>query len=115
MHTQKFKDLAKEVLENCSAVLVEKGQDYGSIDDRLIQFKKMGSLQNTTPRKALWAVATKHLTTIMDAVEGVGPTFEDIEHRIVDFINYLILLLAIIKEEKDEADRSLGNIDNQEV
>ena len=115
MRPQTFKDLAKTVLDNCSTVLIEKEMDYGSINDRLIQFKKMGSLQNTTPRKALWAVATKHLTTIMDAVGGVEPTFEDIEHRIVDFINYLILLLAVIKEEKDEANRSLGNIEDREA
>lgn len=102
MDTKKFNNLAMDLLDECKAVLNRKGVDYGNEKDRLSQFKTMAILQANTPRQALWNAATKHLTTIMNAIEGKVLTVEDIEHRIMDFINYMILLLAVIREEEEK-------------
>lgn len=99
MKPSNFDALSQAVLVKCAEVLSTKEEDYGSDHDRLIQFKQMAALQENTPRQALWGAATKHLTTIMDAVQGRELKIETIQHRITDFINYLILLLAIIEEE----------------
>lgn len=114
MKPENFDALSQTVLVKCAEVLSTKEEDYGSEADRLIQFKQMAVLQENTPRQALWGAATKHLTTIMDAVQGRELKIETIQHRVTDFINYLILLLAIVEEEAYDFETASQDVQDRE-
>lgn len=91
-----------EVFENCKAIAKSKGEDYtkGSLD-ALANFKEGGQDISLEPAKVCWVFMNKHYQAITNYVKTGGKSeSEPIDLRIKDLINYLVLLQAIIEEEK---------------
>ena len=102
--TEKQFDFVVE--ERCFKIkntLVEKGKEYRRNNDPLHNFRVAAKVGNTTEEKALWGFATKHYVSFLDMLndieQGQLPTFEYVDEKIGDLINYLILCEASIKEK----------------
>ena len=99
------KDLFDKMLENrllkIKSVLQAKGAEYApSTDDRLHNFKTAARYMNCFPSQALWAMMQKHVVSCEDLVmKSLKATPELIDEKLGDFINYLILLEALLSEE----------------
>lgn len=103
MTKEKFDSIANSQLESCKRILIEKGNEYAPSEDRLEHFKRSASLMKTTPRMALFSFLVKHLISIADMCSSTeNYTETKWNEKINDTINYLILLKAIIMEEKNE-------------
>lgn len=80
-------------LELCKEILIIKGKEYATDKDKFHNFNVAAILNGTTPEKALWGFATKHLVSIMDIIDDSDKfSGQQIEDKIGDMINYLILL-----------------------
>jgi len=88
------------ILESCFKVLKLKGVDYtiGSTD-RLANFRKVAEFTGMTMEQ-VWAVYfAKHVFAVFAYVKG-GTESEPIEGRIVDCVNYALLLGKLVAEKK---------------
>ena len=83
--------------------LLVKAKEYRRNNDPLHNFRVAAKVGNTTEEKALWGFATKHYVSFLDMLndieQGQLPTFEYVDEKIGDLINYLILCEASIKEK----------------
>ena len=71
--------------------------------DRLAHFKKAATLMRTTPKIALMGMLVKHYISIMDmSMDDKDYPVEQWSEKITDSINYLLILRAIVEEEKHE-------------
>ena len=88
-----------------SAVLLAKAGEYAADGDRLHNFKRAAHLQGITPVGALSGMMCKHTVSIYDLINGyeegraIEPELWD--EKIIDNINYLILLRAVLREERE--------------
>lgn len=99
MTDQQFNIIINNRISSINTILKRKGEEYSTNDDRLHNFKVAARINNSTPEKALWGMATKHLISIIDLINGKNHTQNIIDEKIGDMINYLILLEAILKEK----------------
>jgi hypothetical protein len=80
-----------------------KAKEYRRNNDPLHNFRVAAKVGNTTEEKALWGFATKHYVSFLDILndieQGKLPTFEYVDEKIGDLINYLILCEASMKEK----------------
>jgi len=100
MNAQEFDTILSNRLIKIQDTLSSKAREYSDSSDRLYNFKRAGVINHTTPEKALWDMATKHLVSVIDLVEqNKETTIHMIDEKIGDLINYLILLEAILIEK----------------
>jgi hypothetical protein len=101
MVNKDFTNVVKEQLAFCGDLLTVKGEEYSLEEDRLRVFKRAAALQGISPKQALCGMMTKHIISIYDMCQSDG-TFSDERwtEKITDAMNYLILLKAIVLEEK---------------
>ena len=105
MEKEIVNELALEQLERCKKIFSDKSKEYALDTDRLSSFKQGAKLQNITPKQCLLGMMTKHIISIYDMVR----TNKEYDlhlwsEKITDIINYLILLKALVVEEKDIPD-----------
>jgi len=102
MTPKEFEDIAAEVFITCNRILNKRKLVYSSGGDRLGNFKRAAQMtKGETPAKALVGMLKKQFVSILDYVDGNIPVdMGDIEEKIYDSINYLVLLMAIILEER---------------
>ena len=101
MTSERFNVLLEDTLNSIQNVLGSKAREYAQGGDRLFNFRVAASINNTTMQAALWGMATKHLVSVMDLINGRLDVRRDvIEEKIGDLINYLILLKAVLYEQK---------------
>lgn len=101
MTNTKFNEVLKNQLDYCSELLAAKGDEYDSdTSDRLHSFKTAAALQNETPKQALAGMMCKHTVSVYDMCKGGEYPLEKWIEKITDSINYLILLRAMVEEEK---------------
>ncbi len=102
MKNKEFYDLMVRTFDDAKAIAKLKGEDYtkGSLD-ALANFKEGGKDIDLDPKKVAWVFMNKHYQAITNYVKTNGRSeSEPIDLRIKDLINYLVLLLALIEEEK---------------
>lgn len=101
MTSEEFDLVLHDTLGQVTDVLGNKAIEYATAD-RLYNFKKAAHLINKTPESALAGMMIKHTVSIYDMVQRgeIGETFsgEKWDEKIIDHINYLILLKALIVE-----------------
>lgn len=103
MNTEEFQGNLDFIHSQVDSVLAAKGDEYaGQIDnDRLHNFKVAAGMQGITVKEALAGMMAKHTTSIYDMIgDGRDYSLDKWDEKILDHINYLILLRAIILEEK---------------
>jgi len=80
---------------------LSKGKDYAT-DDVLSNFKNTAVKYGVTPKQALMILMDKHLIAIQKWVRGGTLKGEPVEDKILDTINYLGMLLCLIKEDDEK-------------
>jgi len=99
MSLQERQKITKELFDWCLEVLERKGKDYLNGESANSQFKNLSEQLGISVTQ-VWAVLfSKHITAIMNYVKNGQTESEPIESRILDAINYLAILNAIIKED----------------
>ena len=103
MTSEEFNALTKAQLKRCEDVLCTKADEYAT-DDRLHNFKQAALLQEVTPATALKGMMCKHTISVYDMIKGVEEGKEYPlalwNEKITDSMNYLLLLWAIVNEDK---------------
>ena len=100
MRNEYFEKLLNRRIESIRKTLESKGKEYAT-SDRLYNFKRASEISQTTPEKALFGMLNKHLVSVIDLIEGrLENKALIVEEKIGDTINYLILLEAILEEER---------------
>lgn len=109
MIINEFNDVVIGQMERCKTMLITKGNEYApeamsNVEiDRLAHFKKAATLMRTTPKIALMGMLVKHYISIMDmSMDDKDYPVEQWSEKITDSINYLLILRAIVEEEKHE-------------
>ena len=102
MTTQELIAMVEEFQVQEVEMLKSKGADYSGTSDTLSNFKSIAALSGTS-KYFVWLVYfLKHVWAINTWVKtGGNLKDESIESRIMDARNYLILLLALIKEDAE--------------
>lgn len=93
------------IITRCLEVLKAKGADYtiGNLNgDRLHNFRAAANFCHMTPTQALGVYLYKHMAAIFAYIHQGKVESEPIEERIVDAINYLLLLGKLVAEPKKE-------------
>lgn len=99
-----FNSIVLEQVDRCLAVLAEKGKEYALGNDRLEHFKDAAAEQDTTPKQALWGMASKHFASLSGMCKSEQGDMDRWLEKITDSINYLLLLRALVEEEKEAPD-----------
>lgn len=112
MTNESFESILRDTFDKIKSVLLVKAGEYAADGDRLHNFKRAAHLQGKSPVGALSGMMCKHTVSIYDLIEGyeqvraIEPELWD--EKIIDSINYLILLRAVLcEEEKENADTKL--------
>ena len=103
MDTNTFNKIVDKRLNECVSVLCQKADEYAT-EDRLHNFKSAASLMGCTPIWALGGMMVKHTISVYDLIRdheiGLDISRKMWAEKIGDSINYLLLLTALIEEEK---------------
>lgn len=102
MNHLQFKRVCKTRLHNCTFILDRKAEEYVTEEDRLSNFKQAAGLQAISPEQALFGMVAKHMVALgdfcRDATVGKIRDYEYWDEKIMDIINYMILLDALVQE-----------------
>ena len=113
MKAEQFENIINNRIETCKSVLCSKAEEYAT-DDRLHNFKVAGELQKCTPVKALGGMMSKHTVSVYDLIDdyeqGKAISQEMWAEKIGDSINYLLLLTALLEEDKN-VDKEIKNFE----
>lgn len=106
MTLEKFNEIVKARLEKCMAVLNVKSIEYSRQEDRLSNFKMAAKFESEEPEMALRGMLTKHIVSVYNIVDDIEfddvlPSKELLGEKIIDCINYLMLLEALIEERRE--------------
>lgn len=105
MQNEEFNYILERQLSSIEHVLGAKASEYAT-EDRLHNFKQAAHLQGVTMRQALVGMMSKHTVSIYDMCMSDESFTEDVwDEKITDHLNYLILLKAVITEEKGAMDQ----------
>ena len=106
MNNEDFRNNLDTIHEKIETVLGAKGEEYATDNDRLHNFKVAAGVQGITVKEALSGMMAKHTVSVYDMIaDGKDHSQEKWDEKILDHINYLILLRALVVEEKDEKAR----------
>jgi len=96
-HQQREK-LIKDLLGKAEELRIKKGNDYSGMVDVNSNFKRLGERLGLSPMQILWVYLVKHLDAIETFIKDGKVKSEPIEGRIIDAVNYLLILNSLIKE-----------------
>jgi hypothetical protein len=103
MTTQEFNALFEQTVEMCRETLCHKAAHYTEDNDRLHNFAAARNLQGNTLLQAIAGMMAKHTVSVYDLIRkianGESVSRDMWEEKIVDNINYLIILWAAINHE----------------
>jgi len=110
MNQTVFNSYSKNLLSAAAKVRNSKMKEYLAEDDRLSNFRKAANLQGCSIPTAISGMMVKHTVSIFDMVDEefgrfqVDPPYssELWREKLIDQINYILLLYASIREERDE-------------
>lgn len=105
MTIQQRQDLAKAIFERCLKTLESKGADYSGQEDSLANFKRNADRLGMT-KYQVWAVyAAKHIDSVFNSIkrdpDQPQVESEPLSERIVDIINYMMILHALLEEDNE--------------
>lgn len=102
MNNKRFHQVVERMISKCQDTLLKKGTDYSSDTDRLSNFKEAAKRKGITPYQVLGVYMDKHVTAVDNFISRGKLESEPIEDRLMDIINYCMLLVALI-EDNDQA------------
>jgi len=102
MKSDTFNAVVDAQIDRSRELLTKKSTAYNTDNDRLAAFKTAAVTQGITPKQALAGMMVKHTGSIYKMIH------EDVDHpvlvweeKIMDHINYLLNLRALVAEEKE--------------
>lgn len=102
MTNEQFLDVIQDVFTKCNEVLNRKRKEYSPDTDRLVNFKVAAGLQGESPLQALGGMLAKHVVSVYDYIErasnGEYISEEAWDEKVIDVVNYMILLKGLIRE-----------------
>jgi len=102
MNRDTFTKIVNIHCDQMKAVLTHKAKEYAHRGDRLHNFKTAAVINEVSVPEALWGMATKHLVSVLDLVYGnLENTEAMVDEKVGDLINYLVLLKAVLQEERE--------------
>ena len=109
MTPKKFNSLANGLMSQASKVRNAKMVEYEAEIDRLANFRKAANLSGQTVPESIAGMMVKHTVSIYDMVESEFRAYQtDPPHsielwreKLVDQINYLLLLYAAVREARE--------------
>lgn len=108
MNSKRFYYLVDKETERIKDILISKGEEYSTLDNKLHNFDKAGRMSNQSREKALMGMLLKHQVSVDDIVnkldEGKLPTLDLLSEKITDILNYYILLKACIVDRIEGKD-----------
>jgi hypothetical protein len=110
--TQELKEFRDDLFSEAMSVSDAKSIEYTiSSDDRLYNFKHVAERLGITPPQALMVYVLKHTDAICnDAKTGKQFSDETLRSRVIDLINYSVLLLALNETHtNDNRTESIGD------
>jgi len=100
MTAEFFSSIAGEQINRCLKTLEVKADEY-TTHDRLHNFKTAAVLLGTTNKGALAGMLAKHIVSVFDMCYSRRRYSDEMwNEKIGDSINYLLLLRAIVEEDK---------------
>ena len=103
MRSEEFEAVIKDRIAMCLDTLIIKANEYAT-EDRLHNFKVAGKIQHVNPVVALAGMMAKHTVSVYDLIAQYGEGKEIPagmwDEKIGDSINYLLLLTALLVEER---------------
>lgn len=115
MNTEIFNDIVEQRINLCKSVLCLKAGEYAT-EDRLHNFKVAAELQGVKPVTALAGMMSKHTVSVYDLIqaheEGQEISQAMWDEKIGDSINYLLLLTALIADERSQQTQSGAEAEN---
>ena len=98
-----FEKILESRLEKIKATLAAKAVEYSPGNDRLHGFKAGAQVSGRTAAQVCVGYMTKHLVSVLDLVQSHADNVviraDQLDEKIGDLINYLILLEAILREK----------------
>lgn len=94
---------ADALMDQAHAVLSNKGADYADSADALAGFRRIADDTGLSMRQVWGVFFGKHLSAVQAYVRHGKLESEPLRSRIIDAINYLILLNAIHEEDSGTA------------
>ena len=105
MTSERFDNLTEETFNKVITTLGVKKNEYTPKLDRLANFKSAAKLQNETPIEALGGMLAKHVISVYDYIsrsaEGEYISIDSWDEKIIDVINYMILLRGLVEEHNN--------------
>jgi len=102
MDQEQFKDIVNDMFEKCKQLLINKNVEYARGQDKLHNFKKAARFRNIPDEEALAGMMLKHTTSVYDYIDDLSKdkhhNLESWDEKIVDHINYLLLLRGLLEE-----------------
>lgn len=96
MTFKEYQKITNEYLKDILKMGERKGIEYANSDDRLDNFKRISKQIGIEPEIVAITYAAKHWDSVNHAIKIQD--YCNIDGRIADLINYLLLLRAIIIE-----------------
>ena len=90
--------IEEDLLPKCKDIRTSKGIAYSGKEDKLGNFKRCAALSGMPIEKAWFIYFVKRFDALSSYIRGEYVDSEPIDGRIMDLINYLFLLYAIIKD-----------------
>ena len=101
MKNEEFNTVIEKQLQICKDILCKKANEYARDEDRLHNFKCAAGLLCCDPKEALCGMMVKHTVSVADMCrDEVDHPLDLWEEKITDSINYLLLLKALVIEDK---------------
>ena len=104
MKIDEFNEMILVVLDKCRDIMNSKGVAYSGVDDKFGNFNRIADKLGLD-RKQVWSVYfNKHIDAIDAFLRKEYKDCEPIQGRIMDAINYLLLLYGMVDEEVQDGD-----------
>lgn len=109
INSDDWKLMIENVLNSARDLLISKNEQYGN-EDKFHNFNAAAALAGTTPEMALRGMLAKHIVSVWDLIEkheqGLPVTPETWDEKILDVINYMVILRAMIRVRQDDERRN---------
>jgi hypothetical protein len=103
MKLEQFDKFLEGILGEVKGVLGSKSADYAGDGDKLYNFKLQARIEGITPVEALRGNWLKHRSSIQQGLDELQTgKMRDLKwwhEKLIDSVNYEILLLALLTEE----------------
>jgi hypothetical protein len=99
MNIEEFEKIKSQIIQKINETISHKRDEYATEHDVLSAFKCAAQLLDTTQQQALFGMLVKHLVSISEMCKSnIDYDLSTWDEKIIDSINYLILLRCIVYE-----------------